>query len=100
MIAARQALAITAVATVLLYAGGGHSAGTMPADHEDMAGADAGICLVLVAFLIVAAFPQRPLNQTPRHAFALAPPSAVSERSRPPDGRSRASPVRLQRFRN
>jgi hypothetical protein len=42
-----------AVAAVLLYVGGGHSAGTMAADHDGMAGAEVGICLVLVAFLAV-----------------------------------------------
>lgn len=100
MIGARRAPAILATAAVLLYVGGGHSAGTMLADHEEMAEAEAGICLVLVAFLIVAAVPQRPLHQTPLHAFAPAPPAAVSETSRRPDGRSRATPIRLQRFRN
>lgn len=100
MIGSRRALAITAAAVVLLYFGGGHSAGTMAADHDGMAGAEAGICLVLVAFLIVTAFPQRALQQTPLHATAPASPPVASDASRRPDGRSRASPIRLQRFRN
>jgi len=100
MIGARRPLAILAVAAVLLYVGGGHSAGTMSVDHEGMAGAEAGICLVLVAFLIVAVVPQRPLQQTTLHAFAPVSPHAGSDTGRRPDGRSRASPIRLQRFRN
>ena len=100
MIDARRLLAILAVASVLLYVGGGHSAGTMAAAHDDMAGAEAGICLVLVTLLIVAAVPQRPGQQTPLHAFAPASSHAGSDTRRRPDGRSRASPIRLQRFRN
>ena len=100
MIRSRRALATTATAAMLLYVGGGHSSGARSADHEGMAKAEIGICLVFVAFLIVSAFPQPALRRTPVHAYAPESPLTVSEVRRRPDGRSRASPTRLQRFRN
>jgi hypothetical protein len=94
----RSLLAVTAVAAVLSY---GLSAHGLPqiSSHDGMAGAAAGLCLLLATALAFAAIP------TPgaHHTFVLheAAPIAVSPAPRAPlDGRARASPSTLQRFRN
>lgn len=93
----RPLLAATAASAVLSYGLFGHGLPQLSA-HDDMAGA-AGLCLLLVTVVAFAASP-KPEAQHPAVVEALAP-SYVGPAPRPPlDGRSRASPSALQRFRN
>lgn len=94
----RPLLAATAVAAVLSYGLSGHGLPQV-SGHDGMDGAGAGLCLLLAAVLGFAAMP-RP--EAHRHSFlTAATPSYVSPPPRPPlDGRARASPSALQRFRN
>jgi hypothetical protein len=94
----RSLLAVTAVAAVLSYGLSGHGAPQM-SSHDGMTGAAAGLCMLLATALAFAAMP------TPRthHTAVLreAAPIAVSPAPTAPlDGRARASPSSLQRFRN
>lgn len=94
----RSLLAATAVTAVLAYGLFGHNLPQM-SSHEGMAGAAAGLCLLLVTVLgyIAAPKPQahRPVVVT------VAAPGFVEPPPRPPlNGRARASPNALQRFRN
>jgi hypothetical protein len=94
----RFLLAATAIAAVLAYGLSGHGLSQMSA-HDGMAGATAGICLLLATVLGLAAAPKPETS----HAAAItnAAPCFVDP---PPlwplDGRARASPSALQRFRN
>jgi hypothetical protein len=94
----RTLLAATAVAAILSYGFFGHALPQM-SSHDDMAGATAGLCLLLVTVLGYVAGPK-----PETHGVALIPgvaPSYVGPHARPPlDARARASPSALQRFRN
>ena len=94
----RSLLAATAVAAVLSYGLAGHGLPQM-SSHDGMAGAAAGLCLLVATALGFAAMRTLEAQQTPvvREAVAItaAPPPPV-----PLDGRARASPAALQRFRN
>jgi len=93
----RPLLAATAASAVLSYGLFGHGLPQL-STHDDMAGA-AGLCLLLVTVLGFAPSP-KPEGQHPAVVEDLAP-TYVSPASRPPlDGRARASPSTLQRFRN
>jgi hypothetical protein len=92
----RSLLAGTAVAAVMIHGLSGH--GLPQSSHDGMVGATAGACLLLATALAYATMPP-PGNHTPVlwEAAAIvvsAPPDA------PLDGRARASPSALQRFRN
>jgi hypothetical protein len=94
----RSLLAATAVAAVLSYAVAGHGVPQM-SSHDGMAGTAAGLCLLLATALAFTAMPRPELEHAPVAGEAVAivvdsPPPA------PPDGRGRASPAALQRFRN
>jgi hypothetical protein len=93
----RSLLAATAVAAVLSYGFFGHA--HSPSSHNGMAGATVGLCLLLVTVL---GFATRP--KPAAHHLAVVADAArtyVGLRLRPPlDGRARASPRTLQRFRN
>jgi hypothetical protein len=94
----RSLLAATAVAAVLSYGLSGHGLPHL-SSHDGMAGAAAGVCLLLATALGFAAMPKPDARETPlpcrsaRIAVRLSPDS-------PLDGRARASPSALQRFRN
>jgi hypothetical protein len=95
---ARLLISTIAVATLLLYGLAGHGLHQMSTD-EAMAGAVAGLCLLLVTALGYATVP-RPetdseLGLGERSAAPIAWPPGY-----PVDLRSRASPSTLQRFRN
>jgi hypothetical protein len=93
----RSLLAVTAVAAVLSYGLSGHGLPQM-SSHDGMAGAAAGLCLLLATALVCAALPTR-AHHTP--VLGEAAPVALGSAPRPPlDGRARASPSALQRFRN
>jgi hypothetical protein len=94
----RSLLAATAVAAVLPYSFLGHGLSPM-SSHEGMAGATTGLCLLLVTVLGFAATPK--LEAQHAAVVAEAAPAYVGLPPRPPlDGRARASPSALQRFRN
>jgi hypothetical protein len=94
----RPLLAAIAVAAILSYGLLGHGLPQLSA-HDGMAGAAAGLCLLLVTVLGYAATPKPEAHQPavvgePAPRYGGRPP-------RPPlDGRARASPSALQRFRN
>jgi hypothetical protein len=95
----RPLLATTAVAAVLVYGLSGHGHGMAQMSHDEMAGAAAGLCLLLATAVAYAAAP-KPAARQPAFV-ADAPPTYVAAHPRPPlDARARASPVALQRFRN
>jgi hypothetical protein len=94
----RSLLATTAVAAVLSYGLSGHSLPQM-SSHDGMAGAAAGICLLLATALAFVATPRpdaqpSPVVSEPTPLAVPSPPDA------PLDGRARASPRTLERFRN
>jgi hypothetical protein len=94
----RPLLATAAVAAVLSYGFAGHGLPQM-SSHDGMAGAAAGLCLLLATVLgyASAAKPESPESAV----LTEAAPSYVEARPHPPqDGRARASPSALQRFRN
>jgi hypothetical protein len=94
----RSGLAATAVVAVLSYGLTGHGLPEM-VSHDGIAGATAGLCLLLVTVLGLAAAPKPETN----HAAVVtdAVPWFVDPPPPPPlDGRARASPSALQRFRN
>lgn len=94
----RSLLAATAVVAVLSYGLSGHGL-PQTSSHDGMAGAAAGLCLLLATALVFAAMakPDAPQTAPLREAAPIAggrPPDP------PLDGRARASPSALQRFRN
>lgn len=94
----RSLLATTAVAAVLSYGLSGHGLPQM-SSHDGMAGAAAGFCLLLVTVLGSVGMP-KPDAYVPA-VFTDALQSYAYPAPRPPvDGRARASPSILQRFRN
>jgi hypothetical protein len=94
----RSLLAATAVAAVLSYGLSGHGLPQM-SSHDGMAGAGAGLCLLLAAAVGYIAAPkpeaQHPTVVTDTVPTYLDPPSRSLL-----DGRARASPTALQRFLN
>jgi hypothetical protein len=94
----RSLLAATAVAAVLAYGLSGHGPPQM-SSHDGMAGAAAGLCLLLATALGFAATPKPDVPRTPRLRDG-APIAGGSPPDAPVDGRARASPSALQRFRN
>lgn len=94
----RVLLATTVVAAVLSYGLSAHSLPQM-SSQDGMAGAAAGLCLLLVTAIgfAVTAKPEsrRACVVCKATAFAVAVP-----RPGRVDGRARASPSSLQRFRN
>jgi hypothetical protein len=94
----RSLMAATAIAAVLSHGLSGHGLPQV-SSHDDVAGAAAGVCLLLASALVFTVMP------TPRRGrtavLRKAVPIAVSSAPRVPlDGRSRASPSVLERFRN
>jgi hypothetical protein len=94
----RPLLAATAVAAVLAYGLSGHGLSQM-SSHDGMAGASVGLCLLLVTLVGYVAAPRPAAHQPAIVRYASA--RDVDRPSRPLfDGRARASPSALQRFRN
>ena len=93
----RSLLAATAVATVLSYGLSGHSLPQV--SHDGKAGAVSGLCLLLVSVLGYIAAP-RPQAHRPTVVADASPGYAEPPPRPPPNGRARASPSALQRFRN
>jgi hypothetical protein len=93
----RSLLAATAVAAVLAYGLSDHAMPGM--SHESMAGAAAGLCLLLVTVLPYVAVPTV-ANREPAVVANAAPGYIATPRLSPRDARARASPRTLQRFRN
>jgi hypothetical protein len=93
----RPLLAATAASAVLSYGLFGHGLPQLSA-HDDMAGV-AGLCLLLATILGFAATP-KPEAQHPAVVEDVAP--RYVDRAQHPllNGRARASPSALQRFRN
>jgi hypothetical protein len=93
----RPLLATIATAAVLGYGLSGHGLAQM--NHEEMAGAAAGLCLLLATAVAYAAASKPAAHQ--RAVVGDAAPTYVAALPRPPlDARARASPVALQHFRN
>ncbi len=94
----RSLVAAIAVSAVILYGLAGHGLLHMNG-QEGMAGAAAGLCLLLMTALGYIAVPK---PEVPRKAMVTAGPRARGRLPEPPpaEGRARASPVALQRFRN
>ncbi len=67
--------------------------------YDDMAGAAAGLCLLLAAAGALCATPP-PASRLVAAPAWLPEPRSLPAVSAPSDGRARASPVILQRFRN
>jgi len=93
----RPLLAAIAVAAVLVYGLSGHGMPQM--GHDGMAGAAAGLCLLLATAVAYAAAPKPPAHY-PRVVEGTAAFYVPAAPGAPLDGRARASPVALQRFRN
>ena len=86
------------VAALLLYGASGHGPHQMSTD-EGMAGAVAGLCLLLFTVLGSAVRTRIPTNDEPRRAEAvLVTPTRPVQIA--VDRRARASPSILQRFRD
>lgn len=94
----RTLLAATAVAAIVSYGFFGHGLPQM-SSHDDMAGATAGLCLLLATVLGYVATP-RPKTQWIAVVADVAPSYLGPPPRQPLDGRARASPNALQRFRN
>jgi hypothetical protein len=93
----RPLLAVAAAAAVFAYGLSGHGLPEM--SHDGMAGAVAGLCVLLVAVLTYTALPRLDGPDATRAADPV--PSYAARPLRPAlDGRARASPSALQRFRN
>lgn len=92
----RPLLAITAVAAVGFYGLASHGPMT---SHDGAMGATAGLCLLLATVLLYTATPrpEPPYSYVVRERLATA---VASPPRRSVDGRARASPSALQRFRN
>jgi hypothetical protein len=93
----RSLLAATATAAVLSYGLSGHGLPQM--SHDGMAGAGAGLCLLLAAALGCIAAP-KPEAHHPVIVMDAAPTYLDPAPHPPQDGRARASPTALQRFLN
>jgi hypothetical protein len=93
----RMLVAATAIAAVLSHGLSGHGLPQMSSD--DVAGAAAGVCLLLASALVFTMMPTPRRGRTAvlRKAVRIAVSSAPRV---PLDGRSRASPSVLERFRN
>ena len=94
----RSLVVTIAVSVVVLYLLAGH--GLLHVNGpEGMAGAAASLCLVLVTVLGCIAVPK---PEELRNSVATASATALGRLPEPPpvDGRARASPAALQRFRN
>ena len=89
--------AVTAIAAMLLYGLAGHATHEMSTD-DGMAGAVAGLCLLLVTVLGCVAIPRFGADRE----FRRVGLRASNPRPAPPsmDRRARASPSTLQRFLN
>ena len=94
----RLLLAATAVVATLAYGLSGHGLPQM-SSHDGIAGAAAGFCVLLAAALVLAATP-KPDAPTTALLRDAAPIATRRPADAPPDGRPRASPSALQRFRN
>lgn len=94
----RPILAAVAAAAVLGYAYAGHALPQMDA-HNGMAGAAVGLCLLLTTVVARVVLSRRDLAPVPVGLLEWAAPHPEPTLP-PPDGRGRASPRRLQRFRN
>jgi hypothetical protein len=94
----RSLLAATAVAAVLSYGLSGHSLPQM-SSHDGMAGAAAGLCLLLVTVLGYIAAPKLQSHR-PTVVTETAPGYVEPPPRRLLNSRERASPSALQRFRN
>jgi hypothetical protein len=94
----RSLFAATAIAAVLSYGLPGHALPQM-SSHDGMAGAAAGLCLLFATALAFAATPKPDVPRTPLLRES-APIAVASPPGAPLDGRARASPSALQRFRN
>ena len=92
----RRLLAVTAVAAVVAYGLSGH--GVPHLDHDALAGA-AGVCLLLAAAVVYAA-PPKPAARRPTLVADAVPTPMAGPPDAAPDGRARASPIALHRFRN
>jgi hypothetical protein len=93
----RPLLAATAVAAVLSYGLLGH--GHALSSHDPMAGATTSLCLLLATVLGFAPKP-KPEAHHPAVVSDAAQPDVAAQPRPPLDGRTRASPRTLQRFRN
>ena len=94
----RPLLAATAVAAVLSYSLSAHGLPQLSA-HDGMAGASAGLCLLLATALAYTAI-RRPEMQHRAVATDAAPRYVEWPARTALDARARASPSALQRFRN
>jgi hypothetical protein len=94
----RPLLAAIAVAAVLVYALSGH--GTPQMSHDEMAGAAAGLCLLLATAVASVAAPKPTAAHEPAVVADGVPAYLPAPSSAPRDGKARASPAALQRFRN
>ena len=94
----RLVLAATAVGATLSYGLAGHALAQVES-HDGMAGAAAGLCLLLATALGLALAP-KPAPESSFPVRAAAPVVVSLEAAAPVDGRARASPSALQRFRN
>jgi hypothetical protein len=94
----RSGLAAAVIAALMSYGLTGHAVPQINS-HDGMAGATVGLCLLLATVLGLAAAPRPERN---RAALVTdAAPAFVDQPSPPPlDGRARASPSALQRFRH
>jgi hypothetical protein len=93
----RSLLAATAVAAVLAYGVSGHGLPQM--GHDDMAGAVAGLCLLLVTVLPLVVM-RRPASRDALVAAERTLEQIAAPPIPPLDARARASPRALQRFLN
>jgi hypothetical protein len=91
-------LAAIAVAAVLLYGLAGHGLPQM-SSHDGMAGGAAGLCLLLATVLGYAAAPKPEAHAAAVTTQGLQAAAGLAPLA-PMDGRARASPSALQRFRN
>lgn len=94
----RSLLAAAAIWGVFAYGIAGHAL-RQPMSHDDMAGAAVGLCLLLASAIAVLAA-ARPADRLVAAPASFPEPGAPPGISAPSDGRARASPVALQRFRN
>ncbi len=90
--------AAAAIAAMLLYGLAGHATHELSTD-DGMAGAVAGLCLLLVTVLGCAAIPRSGADRELRPAVGLPAPNRNPAHPSI-DRRARASPSTLQRFLN
>jgi hypothetical protein len=93
----RALLATTAAIAVLVHGLAGHRLSDLGEDH--MTGAAVGLCLLLATVVVSAAAPKVAVHRGVVVAKA-APAYVTAPSSRTRDGRARASPSALMRFRN